>query len=224
VTSRHLDNALFEGIKGLVLAGGHSTRFGSDKAAVKLHQQSQLNFLTSLLGELLADVFVSIRSDQGGDPLRANYPQIHDIYEGLGPSGGLLAAHSFDPECAWLIVACDMPLLSADMMFELLSMRSPRFGATAYANIKGEAEPLCAIYEPATLASFSHLVNSELGIGPGSSIDFNKTKDLRVSGPKSLLRDVDTKLIDMTSRSRLQSFNTPDELAVIRAHKDFDQS
>ncbi len=207
-------------VKGLILAGWRSSRFGSDKAAVVLHQQPQLDFLTDLLGELLSEVFVSIRAEQGGEPLRAGHPQIHDIYQGFGPAGGLLAAHAHDPDCAWLVVACDMPLLRADIIRELLKQRDPARAATAYASGDGEPEPLCAIYEPATLASFRSTIKAELGL----AADVSAARDLRVPGPKRLLRDADTKLIRVSSESGLQSFNTPDELAAIRSHRDFDQS
>jgi molybdopterin-guanine dinucleotide biosynthesis protein A len=211
-------------VKGLILAGGHSSRFGSDKAAVVLHQQPQLDFLTDLLGELLSEVFVSIRAEQGGEPLRASHPQIHDIYQGFGPAGGLLAAHAHYPDCAWLVVACDMPLLSADIIRELLKQRDTARAATAYASGDGEPEPLCAIYEPATLASFHSTIKTELGLEPDLAADVSAGKELRVPGPKRLLRDADTKLIRVSSESGLQSFNTPDELAAIRSHPDFDQS
>ena len=222
--TRPRNKTLVSDVKGLVLAGGRSSRFGSDKAAVMLNQQSQLDFLTTLLGESLAEVFVSIRAEQGSEPLRARHPQIRDIFEGFGPAGGLLAAHAHDPDSAWLIVACDMPLLTADIIRELLDQRDPARAATAYANASGQPEPLCAIYEAATLASFQNSINAELGEELDLTAQVNAAKNLRVSGPTRLLRDVDTQLIQVSSEAGLQSFNTPDELAMICSDPDFDQS
>ena len=187
-------------LKGLVLAGGQSRRFVSDKAAVVvLRKQSQLSYLFALLAEILPEVFVSVRPEQGIDGLRAQYPQVVDMAVGLGPTGGLLAAHTFDPEAAWLVVACDMPLLSRAVLQALLDGRNPQRGATAFVGSDGLPEPLCAIYEPATLAAL------QAGIAAG--------RDVAV--PRSLLINTDTTLLKNPAGS-IYSFNTPDELARLR--------
>ena len=190
-------------LKALVLAGGRSRRFGSDKAAVVVAEQAQLDFLVSVLAKVVSDVRVSIRSDQSGDSLRAAYSQVLDQQTELGPAGGLLAAHELEPESAWLVVACDMPSITANLLRELIHRREPHRGATAFVGSDGKPEPLCAIYEPATLRVLQASVASD---GHG------------VLGPRQLLLDADTALIQPLAGS-IESFNTPDELAGIRQRR-----
>jgi molybdopterin-guanine dinucleotide biosynthesis protein A len=148
----------------------------------------------------LDEVFVSIRAEQGTDTLRAPYPQVADTQTGLGPTGGMLAAHAFDPQAAWLVVACDMPLLNRALLETLIAGRNPLRGATAFAGNDELPEPLCAIYEPATLAAL------QAAIAGGA----------KVAGPRSLLMNTDIALLKHPA-GRIDSFNTPDELALLGA-------
>ena len=166
-------------------------------------EQAQLDFLVSVLAKVVSDVRVSIRSDQSGDSLRAAYSQVLDQQTELGPAGGLLAAHKLEPESAWLVVACDMPSITANLLRELIHRREPHRGATAFVGSDGKPEPLCAIYEPATLTILQASVASD---GHG------------VMGPRQLLLDADTALIQPVAGST-ESFNTPDELAGIRQRR-----
>lgn len=146
-------------LSGLVLAGGLSTRFGSDKAAARIGGLSLLERAVRLLGHCLDDVRVSVRPGQAGDALRARFRCLADLHANRGPAAGLEAAHARAPRRAWLALACDQPGLSRRDIERLIAERDPRCAATAFCNPdSGAAEPLCAIYEPATLADLSRTV------------------------------------------------------------------
>jgi molybdopterin-guanine dinucleotide biosynthesis protein A len=138
-------------VYGLVLAGGRSTRMRSDKAALSYQGHSQLERAMALLGAQLPRTFVSVRAEQADDPLRARFPRIIDRQQNIGPIAGVLAAQAEHPGSAWLVLACDLPLLDAPTLAHLLAERDPRRVATAYrSSHDGLPEPLCAIYEPAS--------------------------------------------------------------------------
>ena len=69
--------------------------------------------------------FVSVRPDQVQDPVRAQYPQIVDTHENLGPIAGIIAAQAAHPDAAWLVLACDLPFLDAATLEHLLWARQP---------------------------------------------------------------------------------------------------
>jgi molybdopterin-guanine dinucleotide biosynthesis protein A len=80
------------------------------------------------------------------------FPVTPDIYPGEGPLGGILTAlQHADLSCTltdWnLIVACDMPELTADFLRALLDA-AERSGADALVprGPSGILEPLCAVY------------------------------------------------------------------------------
>jgi molybdopterin-guanine dinucleotide biosynthesis protein A len=135
---------------GLVLAGGASTRMERDKAVLTYHGKSQLAWAFELLSPLCAATFVSVRPDQRDEATRARFPQIVDREPGAGPIAGIAAALLDHPKVAWLVVACDLPFLTARTLRDLVERRDPQRLATAYRSAHdGLPEPLCAIWEPA---------------------------------------------------------------------------
>src|SRR5687768_17464241 len=117
---------------GLVLAGGASTRMRTDKATLQYHGQTQLDWVYSLVSKVCAATFVSVRPDQRDEATRARYPQIVDRETGIGPLAGINAALLAHPKAAWLVVACDLPFLTEDVLRSLLQQRDPSQIATAY--------------------------------------------------------------------------------------------
>jgi molybdenum cofactor guanylyltransferase len=135
---------------GLVLAGGASSRMQRDKALLEYHGKSQLQWAFDLLAPLCTAMFVSVRPDQREEPARAHFPQIVDRQPGIGPIAGISAALLAHPKAAWLVLACDLPFLTADTLRHLIAHRDPQRIATAYrSSHDGLPEPLCAIWEPA---------------------------------------------------------------------------
>src|SRR5262249_60217377 len=96
---------------GPVTGGGRSTRMRQDKAALAYHGRTQLDWAMELIRPFVARAFVSVRPDQVADPVRGQYPQILDTRENVGPIAGILAAQAAHPDVAWLVLACDLPLL-----------------------------------------------------------------------------------------------------------------
>jgi molybdenum cofactor guanylyltransferase len=134
---------------GLVLAGGQSSRMGSDKALLNYRSENQLVSTAALLSETCRKVFVSCRREQAESYECHGLPAIADDYLGLGPLGGLLSAQRRHPDAAWFVVACDFPLLDAATLARLAAGRDPLRYATAFL-LPGSSrpEPLCTIYEP----------------------------------------------------------------------------
>ena len=154
-------------ISGLVLAGGLSTRFGSDKAAAQVGGLSLLERAVRLLESCLEDVWVSVRPDQATDALRSRFRCLFDRYPGQGPAAGLEAAHAEAPEHAWLALACDQPGLGGADLRRLIAERDATAAATAFCDPQTNApQPLCAIYEPATLAGLAQATAAGSGPSP----------------------------------------------------------
>lgn len=137
---------------GLVLCGGKSTRMGADKCDMDYHGMPQGKYLYEQLRPLCDKTFLSIRKDQEL-AWAASMPVIRDRDEYKGPFNGLLSAHRLHPDAAWLVVACDLPMLNTKILQELITERALKEVATAYATKEsGLPEPLVAIWEPAGLA------------------------------------------------------------------------
>ncbi|WP_114238338.1 NTP transferase domain-containing protein [Dyella sp. C9] len=138
---------------GLLLSGGASQRMRQDKAALAYRGEPQLLRAWRLLDAVIGRAFVSVRENQRADPLRARLPQIVDSFDAVGPAAGILSAQRRHPDVAWLVLACDLPLLDATTLRQLVEARDPTADATAFTSRHdGLPEPLCAIWEPSSHA------------------------------------------------------------------------
>lgn len=133
---------------GLILSGGKSTRMGTDKGLLNYHGVPQREYLCGLLENLGLSCFLSIREEQQ-DEIPDNFKTIVDKNRYLGPFNGILSAHEKFPEVAWMVLACDLPLLDKAALKNLVLKRNPNKMATAYATQSSRLpEPLIAIWEP----------------------------------------------------------------------------
>ena len=135
-------------INGLVLAGGKSKRMGRDKSSIAWHGKEQQYYIADLLQPLCNEVYISLRQDQENEA-HTEYKTLTDSYTGIGPYGAILSAFKFQPDVAWLVVACDLPLLNSDTLQYLLAHRDANTIATTFQSpFDGLPEPLITIWEP----------------------------------------------------------------------------
>jgi len=137
---------------GLVLAGGRSVRMGQDKGLMDYHGKPQREHAADLLDAFCEKTFLSCRSDQVAT-LESSYPALPDTFEGLGPFGAILSAFREYPDVAWVVIACDLPLLDKPALQQLVEARRPAQIATAFQSPHDNMpEPLIAIWEPKSYA------------------------------------------------------------------------
>ncbi len=187
-------------LKGLVLTGGDSRRMGADKASMVFHEQTLLERAINVLQGVVPEVFVSARTEQREAGGRADCSLIEDSVAVRGPAAGILSAHLHDPAAAWLVLACDLPRVSGELLQALVTERDADVAATAWsAEQAGQAEPLCAVYEPATLAAFLRAVGAGLKPSPQQWLDSQQVK-----------------LLERPAGAALQGANTLEELAELQ--------
>jgi len=185
-------------LNGLVLAGGKSVRMGFDKGAVSWFGKEQRYHVADILKPLCKDVFISCRADQK-EQINPTYPVLEDTFLGLGPYGAILSAFREQPDKAWLVVACDMPLLETETFKFLIEKRKVSAIATAYNSPDNEfPEPLITIWEP---KSYPVLL-SFLSQG--------------YSCPRKVLINSDVHLLQAPNVDALTNVNTPDDLEKVK--------
>ncbi len=136
---------------GLILAGGKSSRMGRDKALIAYHGKSQWAVLYDLAQKFCVRTFLSLRRDQQ-DSISPKADFILDRDEYPGPFNGILSAHKAFPDVAWMVLACDLPLIDNKTLQLLVDSRDPSKDATSFATqATGLPEPLAAIWEPRAL-------------------------------------------------------------------------
>lgn len=182
---------------GLVLAGGKSQRMGQDKGLMNYHGQPQREHIAQELSSLCEQVYISGRADQ---EISSDFPFLTDTFTGLGPYGGILSAFRAHPDAAWLVVACDLPLLDQPTLQHLVTTRNSSKLATAFNSpVNNFPEPLIAIWEPrAYVALLQFLAQG-------------------YSCPRKVLINTDVELIDTQSPKALMNVNRPEEYEEVMA-------
>lgn len=171
-------------LHGLVLAGGDSSRMGFDKSTIDYHGKPQREHLIDLLGPFVTHRYISCRP---GQIIDGAIPILEDVYTDLGPFSAVLSAFRFNAECAWLVVACDFPLLDASSIRQLIVERDVSAIATSFLDEKSQLpEPWITILEPkihSLLLEYLHQGRSSLR---GVLIDHH-AKCIRPVNPDILL-------------------------------------
>jgi molybdopterin-guanine dinucleotide biosynthesis protein A len=135
-----------------ILAGGHSTRMGTDKALLRAWPG----------GPAMIEMVAARLLEAGLPPalLVTNTPEryaflglrmVPDDLPGAGPLGGILTALVHSPLPRVLVVACDMPLLNPDLLRYMASLPDDADAIVPrHAGLEDTAalrpEPLHAIY------------------------------------------------------------------------------
>ena len=190
-----------EQINGLILAGGKSTRLGKDKSLLKWHDREQVYYQYDLLKKYCSSVFVSKAIFDESLKL----PQIADSFHVKGPYAGILSALNFDNTCAWLVVACDLPLFNEKDIKKLISSRQTNKIATAYTSPRdGTPEPLAAIWEPASFDILKTFLNNGYSC-PRKVLMLNDIELIEAENTESLLnvnmqQDMDKVELILTNR------------------------
>ena len=179
-------------LNGLVLVGGESSRMGKDKSTIEYHGLPQSDFMVNLMGNYVSKVYLSCHPDRVP---QTNHPVITDTFLDLGPYGGVLSAFRHDPKVAWLVVACDLPMLDDSILSQLMTERDPSKVATCFHDPStGAPEPLIAIWEPRAYPILLQFLSQGFS-------------NLRQS-----LIDTDSKQIHNVNAQALKNANTPEEV------------
>ncbi|MCB0663698.1 MAG: NTP transferase domain-containing protein, partial [Saprospiraceae bacterium] len=175
-----------------------STRMGVDKGGLLYHGIPQREFAARLANQYCKNVFLSGRQGQH-EIATDEFPVIEDTYLGLGPFGGILSAFREYPDKAWLVMACDLPLVDDMVLQKLVSQRKPGKVATAFHNPATKfPDPLLTIWEP---RAYPRLLQF---LAQGYSC------------PRKVLINSNIQEVDSGDGKFLRNANTPEEAKLIK--------
>jgi len=139
---QRVKNRSESGVTAFVLAGGKSSRMGSDKAFLQFGNESLLSHALIVAGAVTGEVRIV------GDAKKfATFGQVvEDVYCDRGPLGGIHAALSSSMTELNLMLAVDLPFVESNFL-EYLLLRARESGAmVTLPRAGGGLQPLCAAY------------------------------------------------------------------------------
>ncbi|HEX8455983.1 MAG TPA: molybdenum cofactor guanylyltransferase [Pyrinomonadaceae bacterium] len=132
--------------EGFILAGGASSRMGTDKSRLRLGGRTFTERVAAALGALATEVsIVSARPDAN----ELKLPVVPDVHRGCGALGGLHAALAACRAPWAAVVSCDLPFVTGELFTRLAELRTNDADAVVPRQADGRAQPLCALYRRA---------------------------------------------------------------------------
>jgi len=136
---------------GIILCGGKSSRMGSDKGLLIHEAKTWAQTALEKLSVLKIPIQLSVNEKQLEEYAKVFKPEMLIVDDTTldirGPLLGVLSAHLQNPDKDLFVMACDLPLMEANLLKELFSLyqQSKKYDAYIFTTDK-EPEPLCGIY------------------------------------------------------------------------------
>lgn len=134
-----------DSLEGFILVGGASSRMGSDKSRLLIAGETFVQRIGRELSRVTSRVSVVGKPSQGS----LEFPLVHDVHQQWGALGGVHAALTACQSEWALVVACDLPNVTAALFDRVLMFRGS-FDAVAPVQDDGKRQPLCAAYQVTT--------------------------------------------------------------------------
>jgi molybdopterin-guanine dinucleotide biosynthesis protein A len=124
--------------EAFILAGGASSRMGTDKSQLLLEGQTFTQRIAGTLLQVASEVTIVGRD-------LPNLRSTPDIYPQWGALGGVHAALGAARTDWALVVACDLPFVTAGLLIRLAALRE-NYEAVVPIQHDGRPQPLCSFY------------------------------------------------------------------------------
>jgi molybdopterin-guanine dinucleotide biosynthesis protein A len=128
---------------GIILAGGKSSRMGTNKALLKMEGKAVIERIVEELQKVVDSMMIVTNSFE--EYAYLNLPMVKDEWKGMGPLAGIHAGLTASQTEKNLVVACDMPFISPKLGTLLLSQLGEDF-QVVIPEISGQLHPLFAAY------------------------------------------------------------------------------
>ena len=149
---------------GFVLAGGRSSRMGTDKAWVIFQGRPLIEHAAGILSEAGLPVSIAGARDDAAARLVSCAPVIPDAESGLGPLGGICAALASCASDFAVFLPVDAPLLPPSLVVYLLRHARITESAVTLASLNGFPQTFPAVIARRALPALQkELHNRRLG-------------------------------------------------------------
>lgn len=175
----------------VILSGGKSSRFGSDKALARLGKTKTplIKLLKNRIDEAGFPLFISV--DSPGKYSTFDIPDIADLFPCCGPLGGIATTLKKVEANSYLFLTCDMPFIEKEDLIRIWQYSNQNDCNTIYSCKEGFHPFPCVLLQN-TLPTIERLIST----GNFSMKNFfNICPDL-----KKLYREEDQTFLNMNTK------------------------
>lgn len=179
-------------VTGVIMAGGKSSRMGTDKGLLLYQGKPLSQYAVDVLKPFCTEILISTQNEEYA---RFGLPLVPDEIPGCGPIGGIYSALKASKTSFLLILGCDMPRISSHTIEKLLSHIGNYDCVIPL--VASKPEPLCAVYSKKLLNRIAcNIKKGEFAL-------------------YRLIKNSNTFFVDFENNlSEFTNINTPDELKI----------
>ena len=130
-------------ITGIILAGGKSSRIGSDKGFLLLSSKTFIQYIIEAMQPLVNEIII-VSNNKDYDIY--NLKRVNDIIENAGPLAGVYSGLHHSNTKNNLVLSCDVPLINTETLKELTDNIEENMGVIQLESF-GKTMPLIAVYK-----------------------------------------------------------------------------
>lgn len=174
-------NQIYSEIIGVILAGGKSSRMGTNKSLLKLGNQRIIERIAELMKSIFTNVIIITNTPDEYKFL--NLPLYEDIYKWKGPLAGIHSALTHSTTEKIFVLSCDVPLMSKEMIQYLVEYKSEK--QVVFCEAAGYHQPLVGVYSKQILSEIEKFI-SDNELTDKSLHQFLKNIDTEIIHPEKL--------------------------------------
>ena len=144
-------------ITGIILAGGRSSRMGTDKGLLDLNGKTFIQYSMEALNPLVSKIMI-ISDNPAYDIF--NVERVEDIIKDSGPLAGIYAGLKKSNTEYNLVLSCDIPLVQSNVLKMLIEAENGHYDIVQIES-NGRDMPLIALYRKRCESVFLELLQND---------------------------------------------------------------
>lgn len=185
-----------QNITGIILAGGKSSRMGTDKGFLKLNGKLFIEHIIAVLTPFVSEIII-VSNDLNYDSFKVK--RVSDFVENAGPLAGVYSGLLASKTENNLVLSCDIPLINSKILDELVRQIDD-ISEIIQIESNGETMPLISVYNKSCETVFSSLLNQG-------------ERRLRFAVNQCKVKNI---LLKKEQEKWVSNINTPEQLKEIR--------
>lgn len=141
-------------ISGYILAGGKSSRLGTDKALLLVQEEPLLMRIKRLIDPFCKTVVISGHKNEYVD---FTIKMVPDLYPGIGPISGIISSLKHSSTEWNLLVSVDTPFINTELIQSLIA-QTGQYDCIIPEH-DGGIEPLIGLYNRQILPQLEEIIN-----------------------------------------------------------------
>jgi len=197
----------YSDITGIILSGGLSSRMGTDKALLKIGDQTIIERTRDLMSNIFENILLSTNDFESYRFL--GLPMVADIYKDHGPISGVHAALVASVTNKNFFLSCDLPMMSKEMIRHIIEINSSKPISIPIA--LGRTQPLCGVYHKSLIPLIEKMVSDSI---PSKKENGKSTASIKQLIEKAGAEFIETKFLSFYNEDLFFNMNTADDFEI----------